>query len=546
MIDDEDELSWPDESELRHLTMPGTAIGGRYKIERQLGEGGMGSVYLANDEILGRLVAIKMVKAGQSAQQNAGRFLREATSLAKLNHPNIVTIFDFGWHGEQAYLVMEYIPGSGLDSLLAGSAKGVAAGKGLTIGQALDVAIKVTTALSYAHRHGVIHRDIKPGNIIIGDEVKLMDFGIAKMRESPSITMEGARIGTPLYMAPEQVMGKNVDTRSDVYSLGVVLYEMFTGRPPFSATDETSILSQHVQVSPVAPGLRNPAIPRSLDSLILRMLAKDPNGRPASADQLLSELQAVRHELPAAVCEATTARKEVASCDRSNLDMLRNIPLFASIGADDLAELSNKLVARRYRKGETVFHKDDHGSTLHIITKGLVKISMPSASGGEEEVILASLRPGDFFGELALLDENPRSATATAVEPLETLALERKDFLEFLKWYPEAAVRILGVLAQRLRNLNSQLEALVLSSPLSRLAETLLKASRTHGKETPEGRELDLALTIDELAGAAGLTRDRARRLLRSLEKSGVIGVRNRHYVIQKPSELQKLVTRRG
>ena len=546
MIDDEDELSWPDESELRHLTMPGTAIGGRYKIERQLGEGGMGSVYLANDDILGRPVAIKMVKAGQSAQQNAGRFLREATSLAKLNHPNIVTIFDFGWHGEQAYLVMEYIPGSGLDSLLAGSAKGVAAGQGLTIGQALDVAIKVTTALSYAHRHGVIHRDIKPGNIIIGDEVKLMDFGIAKMRESPSITMEGARIGTPLYMAPEQVMGKNVDTRSDVYSLGVVLYEMFTGRPPFSATDETSILSQHVQVSPVAPGLRNSAIPKSLDSLILRMLAKDPNGRPASAEQLLSELEAVRRELPAAVCEATTARKEVASCDRSNLDMLRNIPLFASIGADDLAELSNKLVARRYRKSETVFHKDDHGSTLHIITKGLVKISMPSASGGEEEVVLASLRPGDFFGELALLDENPRSATATAVEPLETLALERKDFLEFLKWYPEAAVRILGVLAQRLRNLNSQLEALVLSSPVSRLAETLLKVSRTHGKETPEGRELDLPLTIDELAGAAGLTPDRARRLLRNLEKSGVIGVRNRHYVIQKPSELQKLVTRRG
>jgi len=228
--------------------------------------------------------------------------------------------------------------------------------------------------------------------------------------------------------------------------------------------------------------------------------------------------------------------------EEARIEALRAVPLFASISSDDLCDLSRQLTIRHYRKGEIIFHKDDFGSTLHILNSGKVKISIPSEEG--EDVVLVYLGPGYFFGELALLDENPRSATATAIEATETLALERRDFLDFLKWCPDMAIRILAVLAQRLRNLNSQLESIILLNPPARLAKTLLKLAETHGSETHEGLEISVPMALGELAGMAGVTTRTVRRLLHDLEVAGVISTKNRRYIVHRPEELRRRALR--
>jgi serine/threonine protein kinase len=526
------------DSELQTLAMLGSTIADRYKTERLLGEGGMGTVYLATDQLLGRQVAIKMMKAGPVARQSAGRFLREARSLARLTHPNIVTLYDYGWQDELAYLVMEYATGVSLRDMLEGRSVATDIDKKLTINTALGIATAVARALSYAHRKGVIHRDIKPGNIMIGDEIKLMDFGIAKIREDPTITLSGGMMGTPTYMAPEQALGKTIDERTDLYSFGVVLYEMLTGRPPFSACDELSVPSQHIGVTPVAIHLRNPSIPKSLDFLVMKMLAKSPDKRPASADDVLLALEAAKQDLSSAPSMDLPKHKGALSIDDKATEALRGIPLFASIAAEDLFELSRHVTRRHYRQGETIFHMNDFGSTLHIIETGNVKINITSEDGGH--VILTYLGPGDFFGELALLDEKPRSATATSVEATRTWALERGDLLEFLKWYPEVAIRILAVVTQRLRDLNARLEEIISSDPSARLASTFLKLMQTHGCETPRGWEISLPLTQPELAGMAGVSKTTIGRLLRQFQESGMIKTENRRYIVCTPEELRR------
>lgn len=534
----EDETLWPMDSELQTLAMLGSTIADRYKTERLLGGGGMGTVYLATDQLLGRQVAIKIMKAGPLAGQNSGRFLREARSLARLTHPNIVTLYDYGWQDEQAYLVMEYATGVSLRDMLEGKCEAIDINKRLTINKALDIASAVAKALSYAHRKGVIHRDIKPGNIMVGDEIKLMDFGIAKIREDPAITLSGVMMGTPTYMAPEQVLGRAVDERTDLYSFGVVLYEMLTGRPPFSSCDDLSVASQHIGVTPVTVYLRNPSIPKNLNSLVMKMLAKSADKRPASADEVLLGIHAVKQELSDVPSIDLPKQKVTLGIDNRAIEALKGIPLFSAIGAEDLCELARHVTRRHYRQGEIIFHRGDFGSTLHIIETGNVKISITSEDGGE--VVLTYLGHSDFFGEFAVLDEKPRSATATAVEATQTWALERADLLEFLKWYPQVAIRILAVVTQRLRDLNSRLEEIVSSDPSARLANTLLKLVRTHGCETPQGWEISLSLTQSELAGMAGISKVTIGRLLRQFQAIGMIKTENRRYTICTPEELRR------
>jgi CRP-like cAMP-binding protein/KaiC/GvpD/RAD55 family RecA-like ATPase len=217
---------------------------------------------------------------------------------------------------------------------------------------------------------------------------------------------------------------------------------------------------------------------------------------------------------------------------------LRSIPLFSSISVDDLSSLSRRFTRRRYRKDEIIFHKGDFGSTFHIINSGGVKLSIPLDEGGD--VFLANLGPGDFFGELALLDKSPRSATATARDSTETLALEREDFLDFVKCYPDVAVSILAVLAQRIRNLNYQLESLILFKPQARLAQALLKLVSNHGSEIREGWEVSILLTQAELAEMVRVTTGTIRRLLRDFRDAGILSIENQRYVIHKPEELRR------
>jgi serine/threonine-protein kinase len=254
--------------------MIGSVLASRYRIDAKLGEGGMGVVYKAHDTLLDRPVAIKMLSPHLLGAEGLKRLLREAQSAAKLTHPNIVAVYDVLEHGDSRLIVMEYVAGRTLRDLLP-----------LTWPQAVTIASQVALALEYAHGHGVIHRDIKPENIMVsdGEIAKVMDFGLARSEGRSRLTQSGLIVGTVAYMAPEQVLGGTIDARTDLYSLGCVIYESLTARKPFEGDDPFTVLSQHMNVMPVAPRWHNGDIPPTLDSIIMRLLAKDPHERYASA-----------------------------------------------------------------------------------------------------------------------------------------------------------------------------------------------------------------------------------------------------------------------
>lgn len=262
---------------------------GRYEIIEMLGRGSMGVVYKAHDPLIERTVAIKTVSyAGltpDEARDFEQRFFLEAKSAGRLNHPNIVTIHDVGHADEQAYIAMEFLPGQSLRAILD-------SGVVLSMRQIAKIAHHVASGLAYAHAHGVIHRDIKPANIMVPEsgQVKITDFGIALL-PSGSMTMVGTAVGSPKYMAPEQVLGHKADCRSDIFSLGAVLYEMLTGVPPFAGADLNAILYQVLNVVPPLPSDINAGLPPAFDRVVARALAKDPDKRYQSADEMAADLR---------------------------------------------------------------------------------------------------------------------------------------------------------------------------------------------------------------------------------------------------------------
>jgi tRNA A-37 threonylcarbamoyl transferase component Bud32 len=263
---------------------------GRYAVLKKLGEGGKGIVFKARDTALNRVVAIKMLKSAVSAEEGYSRFMREAQAVAKLNHPNIVSIYDIGKEDEKQFFVLEFIDGISLRELIRTYPESKC-----DIQTVLRIGIDVCSALHYAHSQGVLHRDIKPENILITEEgtAKLMDFGLAKMVGEPSITQEGIIVGTVAYVAPENALGKGADARSDLYSFGAVLYEAVTGKPPFSGEDAVKIIFSHIHDYAVSPSRLNPKVPQALDECIMKLLEKEPSKRYQSAADLLTVLRGV-------------------------------------------------------------------------------------------------------------------------------------------------------------------------------------------------------------------------------------------------------------
>jgi serine/threonine-protein kinase len=270
---------------------------GRYAIEAEIGRGAMGIVYKATDSVLQRTVAVKTVNMAlerEHADKYEARFYQEARAAGGLNHPNIVTVYDAGKAGDIVYIAMEYIQGVELRTL-------VAEGQPLGVPQALSIAAQVAEGLAYAHQAGVVHRDIKPANIMVvaNGPLKITDFGIARMRASADLTQTGVMLGSPKYMSPEQVIGKRADHRSDLFSLGVILYEMLTGAAPFNGENITALMYQIVNFAPPAPSSINSAVPEMLDFIVAKMLAKPLEERYADARELANDLRECERALAA-------------------------------------------------------------------------------------------------------------------------------------------------------------------------------------------------------------------------------------------------------
>ena len=270
---------------------PTSFSSGRYEVLKFLGEGGKKKVYLAHDTMLDREVAFALIKTEGLDDIGRARVNREAQAMGRLgSHPHIVTVFDLGEENDQPFMVTELMGGGDVEGLVEDASE-----NRIQISQAMQIAVAVCRGLEFAHSRNIVHRDLKPGNVWLTSDgiAKIGDFGLAVATDRSRLTQHGMMVGTVSYMPPEQAMGGEVTVKADIYSLGAMLYEMVTGRPPFLGDDAVSIIGQHINTPAVAPTWHNGLCPRPLEALIMRMLAKDPGERPESASDVLSALEAM-------------------------------------------------------------------------------------------------------------------------------------------------------------------------------------------------------------------------------------------------------------
>jgi len=267
----------------------GKLLGNRYELLEQLGGGGMAIVYKGRDTLLNRLVTVKILRPEFTCDEDfVKRFRREAQAIASLSHPNIVSIYDVGQEGEVHYLVMEYIEGDNLKNMVRGQGA-------LRADRAVEIARQISEALQHAHENNIVHRDVKPQNILMtkGERAKLTDFGIAREATTATLTQTDTIVGSVHYLSPEQARGETAGPRSDIYSLGIVLYEMVTGQLPFQGETPIGVALKHIQESPPLPSSLNPAVPTGLERVIARAMAKIPADRYETARDMAADLEKI-------------------------------------------------------------------------------------------------------------------------------------------------------------------------------------------------------------------------------------------------------------
>jgi serine/threonine-protein kinase len=374
---------------------------GRYEVVAELGKGAMGVVYRANDPMLNRMVAIKTINTEEAGHEGMAeyeaRFYTEAKAAGGLNHPNIIIIYDIGKSGHLVYMAMEYIEGRELREMLA-------EGQPLPVALAIDVAAQVGEGLAYAHQHHVVHRDIKPANIMITPEgrAKIADFGIARMRSSETRTQTGIILGSPRYIAPEQVVGKRADHRSDIFSLGVILYESLTGTTPFNGEGLSALMYQITNHDPVPPSSVNPQVPVMLDYIIAKVLAKSPDARYQSAADFANDLRECRAQLETGVQSAG-----------ANLTPTRPIPLAPQAAApptpqagqdlsDEAVSSPTKGISRAFDSLEATARLmrqiGADGTTEFVATKAFSATTISRARAFRSEVHPWGRRENVIFG----------------------------------------------------------------------------------------------------------------------------------------------------
>lgn len=375
----------------------GLKLSGRYALQALLGSGGMGEVWRGVDEHLDRPVAVKVLRQHLADPELAGRFRREARVAARLQHPGITVVHDVGSDDGQLFIVMELLHGRDLAAMLA------EAPAGMPIDAAVSLTIQTAEALKAAHAGHVIHRDLKPANLFVleGGLLKICDFGIAWAVDSTThLTATGQAIGTPAYMSPEQCQGQQVDERSDLYSLGCVLYALLTGQPPFAEGPPLAIMLQHINAAPAAPRTIRPDIPSELDHLVLELLAKDPVRRPADANHVIAALRALCYTPTVKVESFPRTGQE--SGQQPDRPMVRSISApagdAATINPLEVSGSNSKVMEIDLTSGRYLLSWSAEGSGALIVRdeserggegKGLLAANPPNPSSGEKIVRLA-------------------------------------------------------------------------------------------------------------------------------------------------------------
>jgi beta-lactam-binding protein with PASTA domain/predicted Ser/Thr protein kinase len=489
-------------------------LGGRYQLGEVLGYGGMAEVHRGRDQRLGRDVAVKVLRADLARDPGFQmRFRREAQNAAALNHPAIVAVYDTGEESDGAtplpYIVMEYVGGLTLKEVLTAERR-------LMPERALEITADICAALDFSHRNGIVHRDIKPGNVMLTPTgtVKVMDFGIARAVTSGTSTMTqtSAVIGTAQYLSPEQARGESVDARSDVYSTGCLLYELLTGQPPFTGDSPVSVAYQHVREDPVPPSQVNPDVTPTIDSIVLKAMAKNPANRYQSAGDMRADM------LRAAAGRPVSATPVMSAAERTELIAPAGRANGSMLPADDRRGRTGLAWAGIALAVVAVFALAAFGTAYLLGNSN--KVDVPKVVDLQRTIAEQTLKsqgfqvkvqtiPGDAATEGKVTDQNPAAGTSVDTGSLVTLTVNGGPNTvavpEFVGKTFEAAQQL------------AQQANLRLATPVERSSDkpqgTVLTQDPPAGGEVNEGTAVRLTVSKGDLAvvpPVVGKTRDQA------------------------------------
>ncbi|MGQ0511377.1 MAG: protein kinase domain-containing protein [Betaproteobacteria bacterium] len=380
---------------------------GKYPVLRALGQGATSRVYLAYDRFRSQQVAIKVVQAGavpgdEARKQAQSAFLNEAALAGKLQHPHIVAIHDAVSQGDENYIVMEYADGGTLERYCRYD-------RLLPVDRLVELMFMASLALNHAHEQGVIHCDIKPANLLLGknDELKISDFGAAQYVAAAHTQLSG--VGSPLYMSPEQIEDRRLNHQTDIYSLGAVMYQLLTARPPFQGSSRESLLYQILQIDPPPPSLARPELPPELDRIVMRALAKNREDRYPDWRDFARELESLfgNVRLP---------DQDLSEAERFSL--LSQLPLFRGFGDVEIWEALRIGTWQRVREGTTVIREGEACPGFFVIAAGEIVVSRAGRA-------LGTLREGQFFGDVLYFEAGgvPRETTMTSASPAVLLGV---------------------------------------------------------------------------------------------------------------------------
>ena len=417
---------------------------GKYPLLRELGHGTTSRVFLGRDPFAGRKVAIKVMHENAGTDKSARNrfdrvFLNEASLVGKLTHPNIIGIYDAGIESEFCYIAMEYVDGQTLEPYCEVADL-------LPLERVVEIAFKCGLALDFANRSGIIHRDIKPANILLGNNgnIKITDFGIALQRDVEMTQLEG--VGSPMYMSPEQAQEHVLTHQTDIYSLGVVMYRLLTGKAPFSASNSTSLLYQVVNMVPSAPSVHRAGLPEDLDRIVMKALAKTLDDRYQTWEEFSADLARTNKSL------ALTA---ASISDTEKYGAIKAVPFFREFAHLDVWEMVRIAAFRRIGPRETVVREGEICESFYLIADGGARVT----SAGRALSVLAG---GDCFGEIPYFeDRGKRTSSVTSITPLTIIEVNatalRQSSDACQKQFNRAFVRILLERVERLSKVNAQL-----------------------------------------------------------------------------------------